>query len=459
MLQPNLLIVETDDEYRFELEPKLSDEGFRLFQTSDGDAIFDTIKKNEVSLMLLGPAIAAGDRIDLCRRIKGNEETRGVAVVFATVEGEFAGMEGLSPGADDYVTKPYNSSELLAKLRSLYKIHEYQIKLESLVEFARGINRLKYKEIRETLQEWMERILPADRFSVFVYSEKRDSLIMLAKTGGSADLEGLTIRAEESPIMNDALKTGETKLVTDFQGSEFYTGHGRKYSDGYALCLPLKIGNEIMGAMNLSGESKGFFSNLDLSYVSLISEVIAASLQNASMHKEQKRLAITDGLTGLTNRRRFQELLLHNFARAARYKLKLSCILCDIDHFKKVNDDYGHLSGDAILQEIAVRMKRHLREVDTIARYGGEEFVMLLPETDRDGAKIVAERIREDVAGSKFMIPGGSINVSISLGICDNSQEDTLTGEALVDYADQALYLAKERGRNQTVIMEKDEME
>ena len=302
----------------------------------------------------------------------------------------------------------------------------------------------------------MQRILPADRFSVFVYSEKRDSLIMLAKTGGSADMEGLTMRPEESPIMNEALKTGETKLVTDFQGSEFYTGHGRKYSDGYALCLPLKIGNEIMGAMNLSGESKGFFSNLDLSYVSLISEVIAASLQNASMHREQKRLAITDGLTGLTNRRRFQELLQHNFARAARYDLKLSCILCDIDHFKNVNDNHGHLAGDAILQEIAVRMKRHLREVDTLARYGGEEFVMLLPETDQDGARIVSERIREDVAGSKFDFPGGSIDVTISLGICDNGQKDTLTGEALVDFADQALYLAKERGRNQTVILEQD---
>ena len=121
--------------------------------------------------------------------------------------------------------------------------------------------------------------------------------------------------------------------------------------------------------MNLSGESKGFFSNLDLSYVSLISEVIAASLQNASMHREQKRLAITDGLTGLTNRRRFQELLQHNFARARPvYKLRLSCILCDIDHFKNVNDDHGHLAGDAILQEVAVRMKRHLREVDTLAQ-------------------------------------------------------------------------------------------
>lgn len=454
MLKSNLLVVESDDEFRFELEGSLMHQGFTLFQTSKADDIFDMVIKEEISIVLLGPAIDVGKRIEVCRTIKGADETRGVAVVFASIEGELMGVE-VGPGADEYMVKPYNINELLAKLRSLYKIHEYQEKLESLVEFARAINSLEYDEIRKSLEEWMNRILPADRFSVFIYSDDNQKLHLLSKTGGGKDMEkGLTINPKDSPIMNHTLRTGETNLVTDFQGSQFYTGHQRKYNDGYALCLPLKIGKDILGAMNLSGESGGFFSNLDLSYVSLISEVIASSLQNARMHKVQKKLAITDGLTGLTNRRRFQELLTYNFNKEMRYKRSLSCIICDIDHFKNVNDNFGHLAGDAVLEQISGRMKKHLREVDIIARYGGEEFVMLLPETDRDGAFIVGERIREDVAAIPFDIPGGTLDVTISMGICDNSEKKADTGEALVDCADKALYYAKDTGRNRTVVFE-----
>lgn len=159
-------------------------------------------------------------------------------------------------------------------------------------------------------------------------------------------------------------------------------------------------------------------------------------------------LAITDSLTGLYNRRHFFKLAEIEVSKLKRNKRPASCHMIDIDHFKNINDTYGHIVGDSVLIEVGKRIKQGIRDYDILARYGGEEFVVFLPETDLEEAMLVAERVRANIVGSKIEINEKTkIPLSVSIGISSAKGEDIVLYE-LINKADKALYLAKERGRN-----------
>jgi len=165
-----------------------------------------------------------------------------------------------------------------------------------------------------------------------------------------------------------------------------------------------------------------------------------------------EHLARTDVLTGVTNRRHFFELAETQFARAQRYNHALAVMMIDIDHFKQVNDRYGHLAGDLVLQMVARECQEHLRSTDIFARYGGEEFIGLLPEQDTDGAIETAERIRRMIEQAEAEFEAQSIHVTASIGLALIRNEKDLTLERLIDRADQALYQSKSDGRNRVTI-------
>jgi len=158
-------------------------------------------------------------------------------------------------------------------------------------------------------------------------------------------------------------------------------------------------------------------------------------------------LAISDSLTGLFNRRHFESALEREFGRAARYGSSLSCLMIDIDHFKNVNDENGHRTGDMVLRETAQIVKQTARDVDTVARWGGEEFVILLPQTGRKNGELFASRLLKVISEHVFLgMPGKGITVSI--GIASTPHPSIDTGEKLINASDQALYEAKRKGRN-----------
>lgn len=163
-------------------------------------------------------------------------------------------------------------------------------------------------------------------------------------------------------------------------------------------------------------------------------------------------LSTTDALTGISNRRNFDEKLHYEFSRALRYHTHLSCIMFDIDFFKKVNDTHGHLFGDEVLRMIGKTLKKDLRGHDICARYGGEEFVILLPETTSAGAKRVAEKLRLRIAEQEIKKDKITVTITISLGVAELDQEKMKNASDLVDYADRAMYHAKKTGRNRTVV-------
>jgi two-component system cell cycle response regulator len=175
-----------------------------------------------------------------------------------------------------------------------------------------------------------------------------------------------------------------------------------------------------------------------------------AELQGMLHHVEA--LAITDPLTGLFNRRRFDDVLKREFAITKRYTTPLTCLMVDVDHFKRINDLYGHDAGDRVLCGVASRLSQRLREVDTAARFGGEEFAILLPQTPKQGAMIVAERIAAVVRREHFEFVDGSASVTVSVGVAESRDVSGNAPESLVKAADSALYLAKSRGRDQVVL-------
>ena len=175
-----------------------------------------------------------------------------------------------------------------------------------------------------------------------------------------------------------------------------------------------------------------------------------SELQSMLHHVEA--LAITDPLTGLFNRRRFDDVLKREFAITKRYMNPLSCLMVDVDHFKRINDLYGHDAGDRVLCGVANRLTARLREVDTAARFGGEEFAILLPQTPKEGAKIVAERMAAVVRREHFEFDDGSASVTVSVGVAESRDVTGSSPDSLIKAADGALYLAKSRGRDQVVV-------
>lgn len=168
--------------------------------------------------------------------------------------------------------------------------------------------------------------------------------------------------------------------------------------------------------------------------------------EKKEMEKRLESMASTDELTGLWNRRYFFEIGHNECKRTRRYKAKFGMLMIDIDHFKNINDTYGHAAGDAVLRNVAEVFKKGLRDVDIAARIGGEEFAVLMPNTDIEGAKIVAERLRNAVESSQVVYEGNALKITISAGISDCSNVNSI--DEMLKNADDALYEAKESGRN-----------
>jgi two-component system cell cycle response regulator len=163
-------------------------------------------------------------------------------------------------------------------------------------------------------------------------------------------------------------------------------------------------------------------------------------------HETIYRMTITDGLTGVHNKRYLVEQLDRELSRATRHERPLTLVMCDIDHFKVVNDDFGHLAGDHVLKEVAQLMKARIRPDDVLARYGGEELAIILPETDLAGGVLIAEALRELVAAARFVFEDEDIDVTVSCGVAE--LDPTWSSYDFVKAADEQLYQAKRAGRN-----------
>lgn len=222
--------------------------------------------------------------------------------------------------------------------------------------------------------------------------------------------------------------------------------------------IPLRFQGELIGSINLgSADADRFTVHHASDFLAQLGVIASFSIENAMNRARLRRSGFTDVVTGWHNRRYLQARIQEELARARRDRSNLVCLMLDIDHFKQVNDTWGHAAGDAVLRELTQRIESQVRASDVAARYGGEEFVILLPNTAEEAGVQLAERVRNAVAAAPFELPQGeSVGVTVSIGISslvpDADDKDFKTlGDALIARADVALYSAKAAGRDRVV--------
>ena len=287
------------------------------------------------------------------------------------------------------------------------------------------------KQAPETYESKVRVLWLADRMSsVYHGSQCAEKMKDINQTLGRV----YGFSEEDTNKIIDAVASKSIEILSYF---DIDSGNMKPYSQ-----LLLEA-NEELGKLNVSYEQL----ILELKRSKEKAESLALELQNAN--QQLRELATKDGLTGLFNHRYFQEALDREISRALRYEKPLALILLDIDHFKKVNDTYGHPVGDIVIKLISAMMKKAVRESDLVARYGGEEFAAILPETELKGAAILAERLRRAVEAADIPANGQTIKVTISVGVCAYNLSVSSGGKAaFVNATDKGLYHAKENGRN-----------
>jgi two-component system cell cycle response regulator len=252
--------------------------------------------------------------------------------------------------------------------------------------------------------------------------------------------------------------------VRPWLGPFSQSGHGLLFPGrqrlGSVALLPLMRRERLVGSLNLgSADRIRFNRSLATDFLHHLGVIAAFALENTINRARLLRSGFTDVLTGWHNRRYLQARLREELARSSRERTALACLMVDVDHFKRINDEHGHLAGDEVLSQLARRVDAVVRSSDVSARYGGEEFVILLPGTDARAASILAERIRQAVSAQPFGIGAGerALGVTVSIGVAEyrpaeREEEVKVAGERLIARADDALYEAKAKGRNVVVI-------
>jgi diguanylate cyclase (GGDEF)-like protein/putative nucleotidyltransferase with HDIG domain len=223
---------------------------------------------------------------------------------------------------------------------------------------------------------------------------------------------------------------------------------------GIPVIVIVAEGNEKIGVKAMDQGAYDYLTRKEIKTDALRRAIRRAMLRNKLENEiresitKLEKLAIKDGLTGLYNKRHFQEVLKNEYKKAKRYLQPLACIMVDLDYFKSVNDNHGHQFGDFVLKQSSQILRRMVRDTDFVSRYGGEEFIAILPNTDRNGAYILAERIRSAFAENIFKKADTEKAVTVSIGVSSSYDENVISDEDLIENADKALYMAKGKGRN-----------
>jgi len=302
---------------------------------------------------------------------------------------------------------------------------------------------LDLKELLDRLCAQLPQSFPVEAVSIFLRDEDGD----------------LILRAQQGTLV-PRLKVGEVlphayACTQHEDGRRPYVGDpsqcpGACFPGGRAeICLPLVSFGENIGLLVCATtKDKDFIAN-DIQALESVADILATATQNARYVDRVRQLAYRDGLTGVFNRRYFESRLVDEITRAARYGGGVSVLIIDLDHFKKINDDFGHMLGDDVLRLASALFVRNLRKVDVVCRYGGEEFAVILPATQGASAAAVASKLRRALASHHF--PGVPYPVTVSIGVAE-FPTNGITRDDIVRAADSALYDAKESGRNRVCL-------
>jgi diguanylate cyclase (GGDEF)-like protein len=277
---------------------------------------------------------------------------------------------------------------------------------------------------------------------------KEDDEVVLRAHEGSLTLaipQDARRRATEG-VWGETFRTGKTIVINDFEsGSAEPVFHETRSR----MCIPLISFGQKLGVLVLACARRDAFQSSDRQSLESVADMCATAILNANHVERVRQLAYIDGLTGIFNRRFFELRITEEIERAKRFGSGLAVIMIDIDHFKRLNDEFGHLLGDEVLRQVSSIFSQHLRKIDVVCRYGGEEFVVVLSQTDAEHALTVAEKLRKVVENWQF--PGVPRTVTISAGTATFPEHGS-ERDQLVKAADSGMYMAKQCGRNRVCV-------
>jgi len=319
---------------------------------------------------------------------------------------------------------------------------------------------LETEQVLMALFDECRQVLPIDVFSVAVYDMQTGciELPLLYNDGDFQTIAPWNI-ADSPGITGMVIRNRHTLYLPDSATPEIESQYGIKRLGGTVVRayvgVPLILLDQVVGVISMQNYEPHAYSPEQIRLFEMIATQAAIAVQNARLYDQMKHMAITDAVTGLFTRRHFTSMGSGEVERALRYNRQLSVLMVDLDHFKLVNDTYGHNSGDVVLQIVAQVCRQALRATDIVGRWGGEEFAIVLPEADSDGASLIAERIRRMMAEQEMRAGNNIIHVTVSIGVATLSQTYNSL-EILIDRADRALYMAKQSGRNRVRLIEGD---
>jgi len=381
--------------------------------------------------------------------IKEGEHVRGVLLVDRADEQAFTEAEVVKLGqAAEFLLRAVENERVFS---ALSRVHREQAKLYRAVQALAGAS--TEAEVIEATVESAREVAAFDFAAVTLFHRKDGTHEIVAVSGeGASGLVERTFRHNAGLVS----MVVANRHALPYRG-EYDPARQTVFAVGLAppkfpslLVLPLGVADRVLGTLVLGSSQTGAFSESVRPALEVLSSHMAISLSNARMVKRLEEQATTDGMTGLLNKRTLIAEAEKRLAAAARFKKVLSILVTDIDHFKKVNDTYGHDVGDVVIKGMGEVLKRIKRDTDIVGRFGGEEFVIVCEHTDEAGARNLAERIRRELESTTFQTELGPLSVTASIGVATFPVAGNDYAQ-LFKATDEALYVAKRSGRNQVV--------
>lgn len=437
------------------LQARLLAEYFEVLTASNGPEALEICKSGLCDIVLLDVMMPGMDGYEVCRQLKSERQTAHLPVIMVTALDQPSDkLQGLEAGADDFLTKPVNDLALTTRVKSLARLKmvtdELQMRVSTgqdfgfddipLVSVKHGAaepGRILIVDDRSSSYERLVKTLSRDH-EVAVVTNPPEALFRAADSDFDLVIISLAIDNFDALRLCSQLRSlDRTRLVPLLliaqEGDDALLIRALDLGVNDYIARPVEP-NELIARVRTQVRRKR------------LNDQLRESVQNTM------EMAVRDPLTGLNNRRYFDTHSQNLVNKASVSGKPLSLIVIDIDHFKLVNDTYGHPAGDEVLKTFAERLNKSVRGKDIACRFGGEEFVIAMPDTDRELAFVVADRMRREIASHPFIIDGGSrqIPITVSAGVASLEQgEDTIEG--MLRRADEALYEAKRNGRNQVI--------
>jgi two-component system cell cycle response regulator len=484
-----VIVAEDDPLVAGALSWLLREQGYVVDTAETRDDLFTKMSATIPDLVLLDSDVVHRDA-GILSLIRSDEKWHDVRVImtapFAALED---GATGLPWGVDDCVSKPFRVPELLGRVRTqlrastqlraaraalqdtaaeLQRVRGDAVNNRRLIDILHEITgELSATEIYRILVRRLARSLEVSHSSV-ILARPGDTIGTVVAAHEDPGVHNIEVRLDHYPEIALALETNRPVLVSDTatdplfaEMRELWAREGRTIHIRSVATIPFSIDRSRAGVLFLrTDHSERQLSQDDIDFADVVIRAAVATIRRAQAlettradNRRLEALATTDPLTRVLNRRALLDRLNAEVDRARRFNGVLSLLVLDVDHFKPINDTYGHLAGDSVLRQLGALLDDAVRKVDIVARYGGEEFVMLLPETTREGGILFAERLRERIAAKPFDVGiENPVHLTVSVGIASFPSPRVTTTEDLFARADEALYRAKSGGRNRVCI-------